>query len=103
AVREQLGALSAEPTFREPLERLVAASARRGAHKNVAKLLERLARTAVAPLDKARAELELAAILADHENQLEAARAALESAARTTPEDPAIWLALELLAARLGD
>ncbi|HLV67026.1 MAG TPA: tetratricopeptide repeat protein [Polyangiaceae bacterium] len=103
AVREQLGALAADPTFREPLERLLAGSARRGAHKNVAKLLERLARTAVVPLEKARAELELAAVLADHDDQLEPARAWLESAARATPEDPAIWLALELLAGRTGD
>jgi cellulose synthase operon protein C len=80
AARDLLGAVNAEPEFREPLERLIAIIERRQSHKNLGKLLERLVKVAERPDEKARALVERAAYLADHEGELGAARDALEKA-----------------------
>ena len=103
AAREQLGAVNVEPDFREPLERLIAIISQRQSYKNLGKLLERLVRVADAPEERARALLAQAAFQADQEQDLEAARATLEEAVAERPEDAAGWLALEVIAGRLGD
>lgn len=103
AARDLLGAVNTDPEFREPLERLVAIIERRQSYKNLGKLLERLSRVADTSAERSRALLDHAAFLADHEENVDLAKSALRGAAEETPEDPAVWLSLELLAARTGD
>ena len=103
SIRDHLGASDAEPSFHEPLERLVRVVARRNSPRLAGKLLERLSRIAEGPSERARAFLEYGAHLTDVDNDLEAARTALETAAESTPGDPAVWLSLELLAGRAND
>jgi hypothetical protein len=103
AARDLLGAVNAEPEFREPLERLIAIIERRQSYKNLGKLLERLVKVAERPEEKARALTERAAYLADHEGELGAAREALERALEEKNDDALAWLLLEMLAGKLGD
>ena len=55
SARDQLGAVNAEPEFREPLERLIAIIERRQAYKKLGRLLERLVNVADRPEERARA------------------------------------------------
>jgi cellulose synthase operon protein C len=103
AARDLLGAVNAEPEFREPLERLISIIERRQSYKNLGKLLERLVKVAERPEEKARALTERAAYLADHEGELGAAREALEQALEEKNDDALAWLLLEMLAGKLGD
>ena len=103
AARDQLSAVNTEPDFREPLERLIAIIERRQSYKNLGRLLERLVRVGETPLERGRALLERGLFQAIHENDLAGARESLEQAAAEQSDDPAIWLALELVAARLDD
>ncbi len=103
AARDHLAAVNGDPEFREPLERLVAIIERRQSYKNLGKVLERLARIADTPAEQARALTGQAAFLADQQSDLDGARLSLLDAVEQTPDDPSIWLALELVAARLGD
>src|SRR5687768_4319864 len=103
AARDLLGAVNAEPEFREPLERLISIIERRQSYKNLGKLLERLVKVAERPDEKARALTERAAYLADHEGELGAAREALEQALEEKNDDALAWLLLEMLAGKLGD
>ncbi|MEO8903058.1 MAG: tetratricopeptide repeat protein [Polyangiaceae bacterium] len=103
SARDQLGAVSAEPTFREPLERLIAIIERRQSHKNLGRLLERLVSLAAKPEERARALLDEAFYLLDHDEDIGKARALLEQATDDMPRDAALWLVLELVAGKLGD
>ncbi|HEY4104988.1 MAG TPA: hypothetical protein VGM44_13915, partial [Polyangiaceae bacterium] len=103
SARDQLGAVNAEPDFREPLERLIAIIERRQSYKNLGKLLERLVRVADRPDERTRALLEQAFYLLDHEDDFGAARMLLEQASDESPRDASVWLALELLAGKIGD
>ncbi|HYQ00237.1 MAG TPA: tetratricopeptide repeat protein [Polyangiaceae bacterium] len=103
SARDQLGAVNAEPEFREPLERLIAIIERRQAYKKLGKLLERLVNVADRPEERTRALLDQAFYLLDHEDDAPGARAILEQATEDAPRDASLWLALELVAAKLGD
>ena len=103
AARDQLSAVNAEPEFSEPLERLLAIIERRQSFKNLGKLLDRLSKVATKPEARARALVEQAAFLADHEQDHAGARALLEQALEDSPDDAGIWLMLELCAVKLGD
>ncbi|HTA94058.1 MAG TPA: tetratricopeptide repeat protein [Polyangiaceae bacterium] len=103
SARDQLGAVNAEPDFREPLERLIAIIERRQSYKNLGKLLERLVRVAERPEERSRALLDQAFYLLDHEDDFGNARSLLEQASDETPRDASVWLALELVAGKLGD
>ena len=103
AARDQLGAVNAEPEYREPLERLLSIIERRQSYKNLGKLVDRLVRIAEEPDERSRALQEQAAYLADHEENLSEARRHLEGAVIEAPEDAAAWLALETVAGRLED
>ncbi|HEX3773627.1 MAG TPA: tetratricopeptide repeat protein [Polyangiaceae bacterium] len=103
SARDQLGAVNAEPDFREPLERLIAIIERRQSYKNLGKLLERLVRVADRPDERTRALLEQAFYLLDHEDDFSTARTLLEQASDESPRDASVWLALELLAGKIGD
>src|SRR5258706_9660091 len=100
SARDQLGAVNADPDFREPLERLIAIIERRQSYKNLGKLLERLVRVAESPEERARALLDQASFASDHEGDDGAARMLLEQAADEFPNDGALWLALELSAGK---
>ena len=103
SVRDQLGAVNAEAEFREPLERLIAIIERRQSYKNLGRLLERLVTVADRPEEHARALLDHAFYLLDHEDDAANARALLEQATEEMPRDASPWLALELVAAKLAD
>jgi hypothetical protein len=103
AARDQLGAVNADPDFREPLERLIAIIERRQSYKNLGKLLERLVRVAETPEERARALLDQASFASDHEGDDGTARMLLEQAADESPDDAALWLALELSAGKTSD
>ncbi len=101
------------PGFREPLEALVSVFRRRGTYKNVGRLLEALTQlgpTSETPRaeafereEHARAQIELAAFLLDHQSDAAGAQVALEAALEANPDDLAAWLDREALAAREGD
>src|SRR5690606_29620843 len=103
AARDQLSAINEQPDYREPLEQLIAIIERRQSYKNLGKLLERLVRVSNSPEEVERAELDRAAHLVRSENNLEAARDALQSALEQAPGSAALWYALEAVAGRLGD
>ncbi|MBN2193596.1 MAG: hypothetical protein JW751_12335 [Polyangiaceae bacterium] len=103
AARDHLGAVNAEPEFREPLERLVVLIERRQSYKNLGKLLERLVRVAVGPAERARALADFGLFKAEHEHGLEEAKELLDDATAEQPEDASLWLALEQVAASLDD
>jgi cellulose synthase operon protein C len=103
SARDQLGAVNADPDFREPLERLIAIIERRQSYKNLGKLLERLVRVAETPEERARALLDQASFASDHEGDDGTARMLLESAADESPDDASLWLALELSAGKTSD
>src|SRR6187551_1576456 len=103
SVRDQLGAVNAEAEFREPLERLNAIIERRQSYKNLGRLLERLANVADRPEERARALLDQAFYLLDHEGDAPGARVLLERASDDAPGEASLWLALELIAGKLGD
>jgi cellulose synthase operon protein C len=103
AARDQLAAVNAEPEFTEPLERLIAIIERRQSYRNLGKLLDRLVKVAVGSSERARALMEQAFFLEDHEHDLGTARTLVEQAAEEAPDDPAVWLALELIALKSGD
>ena len=103
SVRDQLGAVNAEAEFREPLERLIAIIERRQSHKHLGRLLERLVNGADRPGERARALLDRSFYLLDHEHDTAGARTLLEQATDDAPRDASLWLALELIAGKLGD
>ena len=103
SARDQLGSVNADPDFREPLERLIAIIERRQSYKNLGKLLERLVRVAETPEERARALLDQASFASDHEGDDGTARMLLENAADESPDDSALWLALELSAGKTSD
>jgi tetratricopeptide (TPR) repeat protein len=103
AARDYLAAFNVDPTFREPLEALVRILSRRKSIKNLGKLLEALVRAAATPEERARAYVERAAYLEDHEQDAASARECLDEAVSASPEDPLPWIELERLAAREGD
>ena len=103
SVRDQLGAVNAEPEFREPLERLIAIIERRQSYKNLGRLLERLVSVADRPEERARALLEQAFYRLDHEDDPGEARALLERATSDGLATSSAWLVLELIGAKTGD
>jgi len=103
SARDQLGAVNADPDFREPLERLIAIIERRQSYKNLGKLLERQVRVAETPEERARALLDQASFASDHEGDDGTARMLLENAADESGDDASLWLALELSAGKTGD
>ncbi|MEZ4227790.1 MAG: hypothetical protein R3B89_01420 [Polyangiaceae bacterium] len=103
AARDQLQAVNADSTFREPLERLITIIERRKSFKNLGRLLDRLLKISERPGERARALLDNAAFFHDHGEDLDAARQALQEATELTPEDPSLWLALEYVAWALDD
>jgi tetratricopeptide (TPR) repeat protein len=103
AARDYLAAFNADPQFREPLEALVRILSRRKSIKNLGKLLDALTRAASTPEERSRAFWERAAYLQAHEQNVAGAKELLEEAILGSPEDPALWLELELCAAKVGD
>lgn len=103
AARDFLAAFNLDPQFREPLEALVRILTRRKSVKNLGKLLEALTRAASSPEERSRALVSRAAFLQDFEPDLAAARDCLEEAVSEAPEDPLLWLELELVYAKTGD
>jgi lipopolysaccharide biosynthesis regulator YciM len=103
AARDYLAAFNADPQFREPLESLVRILTRRKSVKNLGKLLDALCRAASSPDEKARACWERAAYLQAHEQNVSGAQELLLEALADSPEDPALWVEVELCAAKERD
>lgn len=110
AVRHYKESYNSSPGFREPLEALIAVLRRRGTFKNLDRLLGELVKggttddtpesLAFVSQEIARAQVEMAAYLLDHQGDGSAAQAALEDATNKNPDDLAAWLELEILAAK---
>lgn len=103
AARDYLAAYNADADFREPLESLVRILSRRRSFKNLAKLLDTMAKNAPSAEERARALRELAVVSLEHDKNKEEARARLEEAVTEFPDEISAWLELELLAAEAGD
>ena len=103
AARDYLAAYNADADFREPLESLVRILSRRRSFKNLAKLLDTMAKNAPSAEERARALRELAVVSLEHDKNKEDARARLEEAVTEFPDEMSAWLELELLAAEAGD
>jgi predicted TPR repeat methyltransferase len=103
AARDYLAAFNADPQFREPLEALVRILSRRKSVKNLGKLLDALCRAAATPEERSRALWERAAYLQAHEQNVAGAKELLLEAIADSPEDPTLWLEIELAAAKEGD
>jgi len=103
AARDYLASFNADPQFREPLESLVRILSRRKSIKNLGKLLDALCRAAASPEERGRAFWERAAYLQAHEQNVTGAKELLLEALADSPEDPALWLEVELCAAKEGD
>jgi predicted Zn-dependent protease len=103
AARDYLAAFNADPQFREPLESLVRILSRRKSVKNLGKLLDALTRAAATPEERSRAFWERASYLQTHEQNVPGAKELFEEAIGGSPEEPVLWLELELAAGKLGD
>ncbi|MFO0756401.1 MAG: tetratricopeptide repeat protein [Byssovorax sp.] len=103
AARDYLAAFNADPQFREPLEALVRILSRRKSVKNLGKLLDALTRAAATPEERARAFWERASYLQTYEQNVAGAKDLFEEAIGGSPEEPVLWLELELAAGKLGD
>jgi hypothetical protein len=103
AARDYLAAFNADPQFREPLEALVRILSRRKSVKNLGKLLDALTRAAATPEERSRAFWERASYLQTHEQNVAGAKDLFEEAIGGSPEEPVLWLELELAAGKLGD
>ncbi len=106
AARDYLAAYNSDTSFREPLEGLVRLLERRRSLSNLGKLIEALVAAASTAEERARALTQRALFVEDIQKDLEGARGAAREATETgaTAADlgPA-WLALEMVAAKLGD
>lgn len=106
AARDYLAAYNADTSYREPLEGLVRLLERRRSLSNVGKLIEALVAAASVPEERARALTQRAIFFEDVQKDLEGARGmareATETGATAADRGPA-WLALEMVAAKLGD
>lgn len=106
AARDHLAAYNSDTTFREPLEALVRLLERRRSLTNLGKLIETLVAAAASPEERARALTQRALFAQDVQDDLEGARGfareATETGAGAADLGPA-WLALEMVAAKLGD
>ncbi|MBX3207876.1 MAG: tetratricopeptide repeat protein [Labilithrix sp.] len=106
AARDYLAAYNADTSFREPLEGLVRLLERRRSLSNLGKLIEALVASAATPEERARALTQRALFVEDVQKDLEGARGmareATETGAIAADLGPA-WLALEMVAAKLGD
>ncbi len=103
AARDYLAAFNADPQFREPLESLVRILSRRKSVKNLGKLLDALTRAAATPEERSRAFWERASYLQTHEQNVAGAKELFEEAIGGSPEEPVLWLELELAASKVGD
>ncbi len=103
AARDLLSAVNIEPSFREPLERLITVIERRKSYKNLGKLLDRLVKVAETPAERARALVQNAGFLANHQDDSEGALMLLERLVEEQPEQTTAWLAMELLAGVMDD
>ncbi|MBK6518017.1 MAG: hypothetical protein IPM79_38120 [Polyangiaceae bacterium] len=103
AARDYLASYNADADFREPLEALVRILSRRRSFKNLAKLLDALAKSAPTPEERSRALREMAVLALEHDKNKEEAQSRLEEAVAENPDDMAAWLEIEMLAAEAGD
>ncbi len=103
AARDYLAAFNADAEFREPLEALVRILSRRRSFKNLAKLLDAMAKAAPTAEERARALRDLALVALEQDKNTEEARQRLEEAVAENPDEMAAWLEIEILAAQAGD
>lgn len=107
AARDYLAAFNADPSFREPLESLLAILEKRRSWQNVGKLLDTLVRSSASPDERVRALLMRAAFQADHAGDLAEAKAWAREATgiegAPAAEAASAWLALEVIAGRAKD
>jgi len=107
AARDYLIAYNTDQAFREPLEGLVGLLEKRRSLKNLGKLIDALERAAMTPDEKVRALLMRATYQADVLEDATAAMSSMQDATRVegapTAERASAWLALEVLAGRIGD
>lgn len=102
AARDELSTTKRAAGFVEPIESLIDIATRSRSKANLTKLLERLTKLARTQEEKLRASLGLTLTHLANDN-VEAARQIVDQALEECPTEPALWLALETVAARTGD
>ncbi len=103
ASRNYRAAISFDPDFREPLERLVALAERHHQRDELGAFYQQLAASADNPEERSRACLERAFFLIEHQNDPSSALQLLRDVVADTPDNTIAWLLLDLLADRLKD
>ena len=103
AARDYLAAYNADADFREPLEALIRVLSRRRSFKNLAKLLDAMAKNAPTAEERARALRELAVVALEFDKNRDEARQRLEEAVAENPDELTAWLELEMLAHESAD
>jgi cellulose synthase operon protein C len=103
AARDLLAAYNADGNFREPVETLASLLERRKSYKNLGRMIEALIKSASSPEQAARVQMQKGQYALEHQNDVEAARAAWEQAVVEDEDAAAAWLELELLAGKHND
>lgn len=102
AARDELASTKRAAGFVEPIESLIDIATRSRSKANLTKLLDRLTKLARTSGENLRALLGLSLTHLSNDD-VEAARHTLDRALEDCPTEPALWLALEMVAARTGD
>lgn len=103
AIRDYLAAVNLAPQFRPPLYALIRMFERRRSFKNLIKLYEAEANSAVTAREKASALVDSGVLLADHLEQAELGHSMIEEAGQLDPSLQCAWLMLERTALCTGD
>jgi cellulose synthase operon protein C len=103
AAKSHRAAMSFDPDFREPLERLIALAERHHQHDDLGALYQQLAASADNTDERARACLERAFFLVERQNDANSALQLLHEITTDSPGNSVAWLLLDLVADRAGD
>ena len=102
AARDELATTKRAAGFVEPIEALIDIATRSRSKANLTKLLERVTKLARTDGEKLRAALGLTLTQLSSDD-VAAAQQTLEAALAECPTEPALWLTLEMVAAKTGD
>jgi len=103
AAKNYRAAISCDPDFREPLERLIALSERHRRTEELGTLYQQLVASADTPDERVRACLQRAFFLAERGDDSNAALLLAREVVTDSPNNAVAWLLIDLLGDRLRD